>query len=78
MQLTLDTEQTANLRARILDVLRDGRWHSGAEFLNGAHGFYCSSYSQRIGQSRRAGHDIEATGRGGHELASYRLRREAA
>ena len=59
MQMTLDDVTTRNQRERILDVLRDGRWHSSLEFVNGVHGFYCLSTSQRVGQLIRAGHHIE-------------------
>jgi hypothetical protein len=59
------------VRYRILDTLRDGRWHSGLEWVNGDHGFYCLSYSQRIGDLKREGHDIESECHGG--VARYRL-----
>lgn len=63
---------------RILAVLGDGRWHGGAEFLDGRHGFMCSSYSQRIGGLMREGHVIERDRRGGdYKLGRYRLVRTA-
>lgn len=71
--LTLDSELRPTKADRILAVLADGRPHSGAEFLSGAHGFRCSSYSQRIGQLVRAGHRIERTRCGDDGLGVYRL-----
>jgi len=59
MQMTLDDVTTRTVRDRILAVLQDGRWHSGLEFVNGDHSFFCLSYSQRVGQLIRAGHHIE-------------------
>lgn len=64
---------TDNLRRHILTVLADGRVHDGGEFLDGRHGFRCSSYSQRIGALVREGCCIERTGAGGHDLGRYRL-----
>ena len=56
---------------QVLSMLReaDGAWVSGITFVN-AH---VLAYSQRIGQLRKLGFDIESTGRGG--VASYRLDR---
>ena len=59
MALTLDAPDKVTVRDRILAVLQDGRWHSAIEFVNGDHGFYCLSTSQRVGQLIRAGHRIE-------------------
>jgi len=70
--LTFDAPRKVRVQDRILDSLRDGRWHSGLEWVNGDHGFYCLSYSQRIGDLKREGHDIEARHNGG--VASYRIR----
>jgi hypothetical protein len=58
---------------QILRVLSDGAWHDGAAFLDGRHGFRCSSYSQRVSQLIREGWPIERRGPGGHELGTYRL-----
>jgi hypothetical protein len=55
----------------ILSMLRGGGWVSGREFLQA----YIPTYSQRIGELRRMGYDIESTGRG--RIASYRLREAA-
>lgn len=71
MALALDAPAKVPVRDRILAVLQDGRWHSGLEFVNGDHNFYCLSYSQRVGELRREGHSITAHHTGG--VASYRL-----
>jgi len=73
-QMTLGEKPTK--RDLILAVLRDGRFHGGEEFMDGRHGFRCSSYSQRIGQLIRAGHIIERESHGG--LARYRLHEVAS
>lgn len=68
-QLSLSVGTTK--RDRILTVLKDGDWHDGSEFLSGQHGFWCSSYSQRIGDLIKQGHHIE---RDRHaQLGRYRL-----
>lgn len=72
-QMTLDDCVTRSKKALILAVLMDGREHSGAEFMDGRHGFRCSSYSQRIGLLVKAGYGIKRSGPGGHDLATYRL-----
>lgn len=73
MQLELDLGTKRDL---ILAVLSDGRWHGGEEFMDGRHGFRCSSYSQRIGQLVRAGHRIERDRNHGG-IARYRMVRDA-
>lgn len=68
-QLSLSAGTTK--RDLIYAVLTDGRWHDGAEFLDGRHGFWCSSYSQRVGDLIKQGHSIE---RDRHsQLGRYRL-----
>lgn len=57
----------------ILSVLKDGRKHSGAEFLSGVWGFRCSSYSQRIGDLQDEGYNIKGDRRGPDGLGLYWL-----
>jgi len=73
MQMTLDDTRPLSPQAqRILEVLKDGKIHSGLEFVNGTHGFTVLAYSQRCGDLRKAGHHIVSFRHGGH-VASYRL-----
>jgi hypothetical protein len=62
-------------RDLILNVMLDGAWHGGEEFLDGRHGFFCSSYSQRIGDLMDAGctFEREQHGIGDARLGYYRL-----
>lgn len=57
-------------KQRILRMLQDagGEWVTGVA-LN-TSGIY--AYSQRLGELRRDGHNIESTGKG-HGVALYRL-----
>jgi len=55
----------------ILDMLKDGRWHSGLELREkgGGHNF-----TARINELRQRGHNIETSkGRGRDGFAKYRL-----
>ena len=63
--------QLSPMQRNIYAVLRDYRPHSALEFKKGVHGFYCDAVSQRIGDLKRKGYNIESTGKGG--VASYRL-----
>ena len=63
--------QLSPMQSNVLSVLRDGLWHKATRFKNGTYGFYCDAVSQRIGDLRRKGYNIESTGKGG--VASYRL-----
>jgi hypothetical protein len=75
MQLTLD--KLTPMEAALLAVLEDGRGHSALDFKTGVHGFHLDSVSQRVTALRAKGYPIESSGRSGHQVASYRLRREA-
>jgi nitric oxide reductase activation protein len=57
---------------RILAVLSDGNPHSAAEFWSGVHGPYIAAVSQRVGELRRAGHDIRNISKDGG-VATYQL-----
>lgn len=56
-------------QSQVLSMLReaDGAWVSGITFVNAR----VLAYSQRIGQLRKLGFDIESTGKG--RVARYRL-----
>jgi hypothetical protein len=73
-QLTIDAPAQSK-RDLILATLtaRAGQWVGGSEFMDGRHGYRVSSYSQRIGQLIRAGHEIERDCHGDNGLGRYRL-----
>lgn len=71
VQLTLALDAKPRKADLILAVLKEraGQFVHAGEFMDGRHGFRCSSYSQRIGELRRRGHDIKPECHG--EVASY-------
>ena len=74
-QLTLTIPSLTPAERNVLHVLRDHLPHSALEFKRGTHGFYLDSVAQRVSALRRKGFDIASTGRGGHDVAVYRLTR---
>lgn len=79
MQMTLEEAVTVPhltpAERNVLNVLRDYRPHSALEFKRGEHGFFLDSVAQRVSALRRKGYRITSHGKGGHEVAVYRLER---